>query len=754
MLRDLVLSSKSPIVHVPILIDHLMEYTKMTQYVNKIRSNCCFFSTILSQATEDFLQAIDLQHFVFVDLVEEVIPKDVTAESIGHLQNITGVVVRANMHVPQIVRSVYRCGQCGTVQDPEFTILVPEHVKQCMQCKSNDLHLMKDSCIIDEQQKVRIQTDSQHMNCILLGPHVRKVTAGDPVTFVGFPVALIQTFNRQRVKKVDKEIKDGYAISQQGQSIQMDQEKKGGYDLQESRTEIIDERNHEIQFKIVFFVTKVVQQEHGNTVYQLFDSLTSMTTFQDSTMNYYQRAIQKYNISEDFLNQIQKFEKDPLLINKLISSFAPFIHSNEEIKLALLLQLVGGDEKIAFDGSHQRSDINILLVGDPSCAKSMFLKYVAGLSDKNIFTSGKSASAAGLTAAVAIDPDTGEWGIEPGAMLRANGGICCIDEFDKINQQDQSALHECMEQQQVSISKAGVSATMEAKTPVLAAMNPYFGKYNQMLSLKQNISIGSAILSRFDLVFVLIDQPNADIDRLIAKRIIGIQRKQSEQTTTPFSLEFLKNYIKLCSLIQPKMNELAQKKILDLWMELRSEDLKIQRKNQRVTIRQLESLSRLSEAFAKLSLSDEVSQAHVLEAYKLYKSTVIQMVKEEQVFEVEEFINEKTEASKVEKSMNQSSITDKKSFSISITEIDRVCIVVKFLMTQQGIQQIGYDVLLGLIMQNLQFAEITATELGQIAASLIKSLVFDHYYLQKVNGDPLEFMDQDFFEFTHLSPMI
>ncbi|MEM1847709.1 MAG: minichromosome maintenance protein MCM [Thermofilaceae archaeon] len=302
----------------------------------------------------------------------------------------------------------------------------------------------------------------------------------------------------------------------------------------------------------------------------------------------------------------------------IVNSIAPSIYGYKEVKKAIALLLFGGVPKLHPDGVRVRGDIHILLIGDPGTAKSQLLRYVASIAPRGIYTSGKGSTAAGLTAAVVREKASGDFYLEAGALVIADGGIACIDEFDKMDPKDRVSIHEAMEQQTVSIAKAGIVATLNARASVLAAANPAFGRYLHGRPVTENIDLPPTILSRFDLIFVITDVPNAERDRALAEYVLDFHRQHY-----PESLEYvlprdlLRKYIAYARrYVKPRLTDEAKSKVISFYVEMRS---KSQGADSPIAItpRQLEALIRLAEAHAKMALSDVVTEKDAEAAIEL-----------------------------------------------------------------------------------------------------------------------------------------
>ncbi|KAI8083069.1 MCM2/3/5 family-domain-containing protein [Halteromyces radiatus] len=329
-----------------------------------------------------------------------------------------------------------------------------------------------------------------------------------------------------------------------------------------------------------------------------------------------------------------RMSRQPDLYETFSTSIAPSIFGNKDIKKAISCLLFGGSKKILPDGMRLRGDISVLLLGDPGTAKSQLLKFVEKVAPIAVYTSGKGSSAAGLTASVIRDPSTRDFYLEGGAMVLADGGVVCIDEFDKMRDEDRVAIHEAMEQQTISIAKAGITTILNSRTSVLAAANPVFGRYDDMKSPGENIDFQTTILSRFDMIFIVKDEHNETRDMSIAKHVLNVHMNRQIQDTAmgDIDLEKMKAYINYCKAkCAPRLTPEAAQKLSSHFVAIRKEVKESERETQvrssiPITIRQLEAIIRISESLAKMSLSPVANEQHVEEAIRLFKYSTMDAV--------------------------------------------------------------------------------------------------------------------------------
>lgn len=333
---------------------------------------------------------------------------------------------------------------------------------------------------------------------------------------------------------------------------------------------------------------------------------------------------------------------------RIAKSIAPSIYGSLDIKKAIACLLFAGSRKRLPDGLTRRGDINVLLLGDPGTAKSQLLKFVERVAPIGVYTSGKGSSAAGLTASVVRDPASRNFIMEGGAMVLADGGVVCIDEFDKMREDDRVAIHEAMEQQTISIAKAGITTTLNSRCSVLAAANSVYGRWDESKG-DDNIDFMPTILSRFDMIFVVKDEHNAQRDMTLAKHVIQVHVQAADAIVEDaaegeLSLEFLKKYIGFCrSRCGPRLSAPAGQKLVNHYVQLRNPvDAQGVAKKSSIplTVRQLEAVVRMSESLAKMELAPFATERHVEEALRLFRVSTLEAAQSGNLVGVEGFTSE------------------------------------------------------------------------------------------------------------------
>ena len=317
------------------------------------------------------------------------------------------------------------------------------------------------------------------------------------------------------------------------------------------------------------------------------------------------RRTEREEISPDEEKIVKSLAKNPDIYDRLIASFAPHIRGHALFKEAILLLIVGSTQRVLTDGTKIRGDINVFLVGDPGTAKSEMLKFCARIAPRGLYTSGRGSTAAGLTAAVVRDA-SGIFMLEAGAVVLGDQGLVCIDEFDKMRPEDRSALHEVMEQQSASIAKGGIVATLNARTSILAAANPMFGKYDIFKNIYENVNLPIPLLTRFDLVFIVRDIPSQEKDRNIAQHIISQHGSSVTDTTSLIDIDILTKYLSYAKRGEPALTKEAENLIMEFYLKMRNISGDDKENMITITPRQLEGLIRLATARARLLLKNKV----------------------------------------------------------------------------------------------------------------------------------------------------
>ncbi|KAI4375689.1 hypothetical protein MLD38_013530 [Melastoma candidum] len=500
---------------------------------------------------------------------------------IEKMVSLKGMIIRCSSIIPEIREAVFRCLVCGHYSDPvrveRGRIGEPT---RCMkeECAAKDsMQLVHNRCSFTDKQIVRLQETPDEIpeggtpHTVSLLMHDKLVDAGKPgdrveITGVYRAMSIRVTPIHRTVKSLFKTFIDCLHIKK----------------TSKSRMQTDDP----------------VEVDNG------FNRIEEDGTF-----------------DEAMVKKLKELSKQPDIYDRLTRSLAPNIWELEDVKRGLLCQLFGGNAVRLISGASFRGDINILLVGDPGTSKSQLLHYIHKLSPRGIYTSGRGSSAVGLTAYVTKDPETGETVLESGALVLSDKGICCIDEFDKMSDSARSMLHEVMEQQTVSVAKAGIIASLNARTSVLACANPSGSRYNPRLSVIDNIHLPPTLLSRFDLIYLILDKPDEQMDRRLAKHIVALHSEDPESMQQDvLDLHILTTYISYARKhIQPTLSDEAAEELTRGYVELRKRGNfpGSSKKVITATPRQIESLIRLSEALARIRFSESVEKHDVVEAFRL-----------------------------------------------------------------------------------------------------------------------------------------
>ncbi|MBW2991017.1 minichromosome maintenance protein MCM [Candidatus Woesearchaeota archaeon] len=364
---------------------------------------------------------------------------------------------------------------------------------------------------------------------------------------------------------------------------------------------------------VVSGVIKEIPIEIGGVRTTRFDLFSDANNIEPIQEDFYE-----IDISEEEEAQILELAKDKKVFEKLRDSLAPSIYGYERVKEALLLQMLGGVLKKRDRGDVTRGDIHILLVGDPGSGKSQLLKRISVVAPKSRYVSGKGATGAGLTATVVKDEFLRGWALEAGALVLTNKGLCCIDELDKMTQEDQSAMHEGLEQQTITISKANIQATLRAETTVLAAANPKFGRFDPYDLIAKQIELPTTLLNRFDLIFPMRDLPDKSKDEKLAGFILRLHQS-ADRKETEVDSELIKKYVSYARRkMFPRITDAARKEIQDFFVNMRNIGEREEAiRTIAISPRQLEALIRLSEASAKIELRDKVLKKDAKRAIEL-----------------------------------------------------------------------------------------------------------------------------------------